>query len=278
MSKSPEVAASEQNGLTQIQFILGVASGKGGVGKSTVSAHLARAFADLGFKTGLLDADIYGPSQGLMFGVEQGKRPDSEAGRFIPIEAAGGVKLMSMAFLVTEQTPTVWRGPMASGALQQMLLNTVWGELDVLIVDLPPGTGDIQLTLSQRAKLAGAVVVTTPQDIAVLDARKAIEMFAKVNVPVIGLIENMSFHKCSQCGHEDPVFGVGGAQNLHERYAMPVLARLPLDGQLREACDQGQLLVEPHPIGVQFLQAAKVIHQALVDQQEDEPVLSKVDE
>lgn len=266
------------SGLENVKFVLGIASGKGGVGKSTVSAHLAVAFARLGLRTGLLDADIYGPSQGLMFGIATGTRPQSDAGRFLPIPAADGVKLMSMAFLVADETPMVWRGPMASGALQQLLLNTLWGELDVLIVDLPPGTGDIQLTLSQKANLAGAVVVTTPQDIAVLDAKKAIEMFAKVNVPVIGLVENMSFHECSQCGNRDPVFGAGGANALHERYGLPVLAQLPLDGQLREACDRGQLLTDDHPIGQLFAQAVRVVQKALIDGQEDEPLLTQVDE
>lgn len=264
------------NGLSEVKWILGVASGKGGVGKSTISAHLATAFAAQGLQVGLLDADIYGPSQGLMFGVPEGQRPQTQGQTLYPIQAHG-VKTMSMAYLVTEATPMVWRGPMASGALQQLLLQTQWGALDLLVVDLPPGTGDIQLTLSQRAKLAGAVVVTTPQDIAVLDAKKALEMFAKVHVPVLGLIENMGYHECSSCGHQDMIFGEGGAASLEQRYGVPVLAKLPLTSRLREASDMGQPLHGQDPVAQQFATAADVILKSLELGQLELPVIEDSD-
>ena len=187
--------------------VVAVASGKGGVGKSTVTTNLAVALTQQGFSVGLLDADIYGPSQQHMLGVAESRTPDQQDGEFLlPIEAHG-LKTMSMGYLTTADTPMVWRGPMASSALSQLLEKTLWGDIDVLLVDMPPGTGDIQLTLSQRATLSGAVIVTTPQDIALLDARKGIEMFQKVDVPVLGLIENMSSHVCPACGHSEPLFG-----------------------------------------------------------------------
>lgn len=268
----------EPDALSAIGHIVGIASGKGGVGKSTVAAHLAVSLTQLGLRVGLLDADIYGPSQGMMFGVEK-RRPEMREGMFVPIEAHG-VQLMSMAFLVTEQTPMVWRGPMASGALQQMLLKTQWGSLDILLVDLPPGTGDIQLTLSQKARLSGAVIVTTPQDIAVLDAKKAVEMFAKVHIPVLGLIENMSFHRCSGCGQVDAVFGDGGGADLHASYVVPILGKLPLDGQIRQACDDGQLLSPDQSVGRIFTKAAKALLGNLEDNtggQGNDPVIETVD-
>ncbi|MEC8011084.1 MAG: Mrp/NBP35 family ATP-binding protein [Pseudomonadota bacterium] len=266
------------NGLENVQWILGVASGKGGVGKSTVSAHLAVALKSLGLKVGLLDADIYGPSQGLMFGVAEGTRPKTDGKSFVPVEAHG-VSIMSMAFLTTDQTPMVWRGPMASGALQQLLLQTQWGNLDVLVVDLPPGTGDIQLTLAQRARLAGAVVVTTPQDIAVLDAKKGIEMFNKVGVPVLGLVENMSYHICGKCGHQDALFGTGGAQTLEGRYGIPVIGRLPLDARLGEASDKGSPLeASDDALAETFRTAAKAVYESLQQGQQQMPGISDVDE
>ena len=187
--------------------VVAVASGKGGVGKSTVTTNLAVALSQQGLAVGLLDADIYGPSQQHMLGVADNTTPDQQDGEFLlPIEAYG-LKTMSMGYLTTAETPMVWRGPMASSALSQLLEKTLWGDLDLLLVDMPPGTGDIQLTLSQRATLSGAVIVTTPQDIALLDARKGIEMFQKVDVPVLGLIENMASHICPACGHSEPLFG-----------------------------------------------------------------------
>ena len=197
--------------MDQVKHIIAVASGKGGVGKSTTAVNLALALQAGGHRTGLLDADIYGPSQQLMLGIEEGRRPEQKDGQYlVPIEAHG-LQTMSMGYLVTDRTPMVWRGPMAGGALQQMLEQTAWGELDYLVIDMPPGTGDIQLTLSQKASVSGAVIVTTPQDIALIDARKGLAMFRKVNIPVFGVIENMATHICSNCGHEEAIFGEGGA-------------------------------------------------------------------
>jgi len=231
------------SGIESVKHIVAVASGKGGVGKSTTSVNLAAALAHQGLKTGLLDADIYGPSQPLMLGLPEGTRPDvrniDDQQFFVPVEAQG-LQTMSMGFLVTDKTPMVWRGPMASGALQQMLLQTDWGELDVLIIDMPPGTGDIQLTLSQKVPVAGAVIVTTPQDIALLDAIKGIEMFSKVDIPVLGIIENMAVHVCSECGHAEHLFGKGGGQEIASRYQTPLLGSLPLDLSIRENTDAGR--------------------------------------
>jgi ATP-binding protein involved in chromosome partitioning len=225
------------------RHIVAIASGKGGVGKSTVAMNLACALAAQGINTGLLDADIYGPSQGLMLGIPAGTRPGQEEGKWLlPVEAHG-VKAMSMGLLANDNTPMVWRGPMAAGALMQMLDQTRWGALDVLLVDMPPGTGDIQLTLSQKAKLSGAVIVTTPQDIALLDARKGVEMFSKVEVPILGVIQNMAGHVCSECGHLDPVFGAEGGARLAEDYHVPLLASLPLSRLMRELADAGQPVV-----------------------------------
>ena len=219
--------------LSQVKKIVAIASGKGGVGKSTTAVNLAVGLQQQGLRIGLLDADIYGPSIAMMLGVPENTRPQAiDEKYFRPIEAHG-LFTMSMAYLVTENTPMAWRGPMAAGALQQLLENTAWGELDVLVVDMPPGTGDIQLTLSQKARLAGAVIVTTPQDIALLDAQKGIEMFLKVNVPVLGIIENMAIHLCSQCGHEDPIFGSGGGSMIARDYDTQLLGSLPLDISIR---------------------------------------------
>lgn len=226
--------------------IIAVASGKGGVGKSTVSVNLACALATLGYKTGLLDADIYGPSQGALLGIPAGSRPEVADELLQPI-VAHGVACMSMSFVTSERTPAIWRGPMASGALQQLLTQTNWGELDFLIVDMPPGTGDIQLTLAQRVPLAGAVIVTTPQEVALLDARKGIEMFRKVEVPVIGVIENMSVHICSKCGHEESIFGEYGGDKVAAEYDTRVIARLPLTLRTRECSDAGNPIVLADP-------------------------------
>ena len=199
-------------GFGQVKNVVLVSSGKGGVGKSTTAVNLALALDAEGAKVGLLDADIYGPSQGMMLGVAEGRRPDIKDGKFFDPIRAHGIKAMSMSFMITDKTPMVWRGPMASGALQQILGQTLWGDLDYLIVDMPPGTGDIQLTLSQKAPVAGAVIVTTPQDIALLDALKGIEMFAKVDIPVLGILENMSVHQCDNCGHLSHLFGEDGGK------------------------------------------------------------------
>jgi len=232
-------AQNELEAISQVKNIIAVASGKGGVGKSTTSVNLAISLAQEGAKVGLLDADIYGPSQGLMAGVEDGTRPKVEDEKwFVPVEAHG-IKTMSMAYLVTEKTPMVWRGPMVAGALMQMLTQTRWGELDYLIIDMPPGTGDIQLTLSQKFPVAGAVIVTTPQDIALLDAKKGIEMFRKVNIPVIGVVENMSVHICSNCGHAEAIFGEHGGEKIAEEYGAPLLGAMPLSRYVREQSDAG---------------------------------------
>lgn len=236
--------------LKHVKHIIAVASGKGGVGKSTTSVNLALALAQQGHKVGMVDADIYGPSLPMMLGVVEGTRPEIiEQKFFVPIEAQG-IKAMSMGFLVTEQTPVVWRAPMATGALMQLLNQTLWGELDYLLIDMPPGTGDIQLTLAQQAQLSGAVIVTTPQDIALLDARKAIEMFYKVNIPVLGIVENMAVHSCSQCGHQEHIFGEGGGQKVAAEYDTNVLGALPLSLAIREQADSGNPSVIAEPQGL----------------------------
>tara|TARA_Y100001933_G_scaffold263195_1_gene323727 strand:+ start:2316 stop:3371 length:1056 start_codon:yes stop_codon:yes gene_type:complete len=253
-----EFRAPDGRGPGPIKHIIAVASGKGGVGKSTTAVNLALALDREGARVGLLDADIYGPSQGMMLGVPEGRRPEivSRPGKpggeddrfFVPIKAHG-IQAMSMSFLVTEKTPMVWRGPMVSGALQQLLGQTLWDELDYLIVDMPPGTGDIQLTLSQRVPVAGAVIVTTPQDIALIDARKGIEMFRKVDIPVLGVVENMSTFRCPECGHESHIFGAAGGGRIAEEFATPLLGQLPLTLEIREQADGGTPTVARDPEG-----------------------------
>lgn len=229
-----------------VKNIIAVASGKGGVGKSTTAVNIALALAYEGANVGVLDADIYGPSQPQMLGVGN-KRPEMYGPNMIePIEALG-VKVVSMGNLVTENTPMVWRGPMVSGALQQLLQNTHWADIDYLIVDMPPGTGDIQLTLSQAVPVSGAVIVTTPQDIALLDAKKGIEMFRKVNIPVMGVVENMATHTCSNCGHKEAIFGEDGGRKLAEEYGVQVLGRLPLAMDIRLQTDNGKPPVATDP-------------------------------
>ena len=243
------VAHAVQRGLSPlagIKNVVAVASGKGGVGKSTVAVNLALAWAAQGARVGLLDADIYGPSQPIMLGL-QGERPSSRDGkRLIPLRAHG-IVAMSIGFLVDVEQPMVWRGPMVTSALNQLLAETDWGELDYLVVDMPPGTGDIQLTLSQRVPVSGAVIVTTPQDISLADARKGLRMFEKVNVPVLGIIENMGVHVCSNCGHAEHVFGAGGGERMAAQYGVQLLGSLPLDARIREEADGGTPSVAAAP-------------------------------
>ncbi len=234
--------------LANIRNVLAVASGKGGVGKSTTAANLALALAAQGARVGLLDADIYGPSQPLMMGLE-GERPNTPDGKQIEPLRAHGVAVMSIGFLIDPAQPMVWRGPMVTQALVQLLGDTQWGELDYLIVDMPPGTGDTQLTLAQRVPVSGAIIVTTPQDIALADARKGLMMFRKVAVPVLGIIENMATHVCSNCGHEEHIFGAGGGERMAKEYGVPLLGSLPLDIRIREQTDSGRPTVVAEPEG-----------------------------
>lgn len=234
-------------GMNGIKHIVAVASGKGGVGKSTTTVNLALAMAKEGAKVGILDADIYGPSQGLLLGFAADTRPQVRDEKFFVPPMAHGIKVMSMAFLTTKETPMAWRGPMATGALMQILTQTDWQDLDYLFVDMPPGTGDIQLTLAQKVPVSGSVVVTTPQDIALLDARRGIEMFNKVNIPVLGVIENMSTHICSNCGHAEAIFGEEGGQTLAAEYGVEVLGKLPLSLAIRKQADMGAPTVVSEP-------------------------------
>jgi ATP-binding protein involved in chromosome partitioning len=232
--------------LGDIKNIVAVASGKGGVGKSTVAVNLALAWAAQGAHVGILDADIYGPSQPLMLGLD-GQRPTSPDGKHLEPLASYGVAAMSIGFLVDEEQPMVWRGPMVTQALTQLLSQTRWGALDYLVVDMPPGTGDTQLTLAQSVPVAGAVIVTTPQDIALADARKGLKMFEKVSVPVLGIVENMSVHVCSHCGHAEHIFGAGGGARMAEQYGVKLLGELPLDRCIREEADSGRPTVVAAP-------------------------------
>jgi len=235
--------------IPQVKNIIAVASGKGGVGKSTTAVNLALALAAEGVRVGILDADIYGPSQPHMLGVGQ-RRPEiaGEPGKqqMLPL-LAYGIQSISMGYLVTEETPMLWRGPMATGALQQLLMQTRWDNLDYLIIDMPPGTGDIQITLAQKVPVTGAVIVTTPQDIALLDAKKGIEMFRKVNVPVFGVVENMAIHICSNCGHAEHIFGEGGGERIAQDYQTELLGSLPLDLSIRADADAGKPSVAANP-------------------------------
>lgn len=232
--------------LPNVKNIIAIASGKGGVGKSTTAVNLALALAGEGANVGILDADIYGPSVPLMLGVA-GQRPTSEDGKSMTPLTAHGLQVMSIGFLIDADQPMVWRGPMVTGALNQMLQQTLWSDLDYLIVDMPPGTGDIQLTLSQQVPVSGAVIVTTPQDIALLDARKGLQMFRKVSVPVLGIVENMSTHICTSCGHEEPLFGSGGGERMAAEYDVELLGSLPLDLRIRQQTDGGtpSVIAEP---------------------------------
>lgn len=240
---------NSDNQIPGVKQIIAVASGKGGVGKSTTSVNLALALVAEGERVGILDADIYGPSQPQMLGIGL-RRPEIVAidgqQKMKPI-SAHGVQSISMGYLVTEQTPVMWRGPMATGALLQLIQQTAWDDIDILVIDMPPGTGDIQITLAQKIPVTGAVIVTTPQDIALLDAKKAIEMFRKVNVPILGVIENMSTHVCSKCGHEEHIFGEGGGERIARDYQTELLGALPLDIQIREDVDGGEPSVAAKP-------------------------------
>jgi len=246
--ESKIVAHEVQKGLKPlpgVKNIIAVASGKGGVGKSTTAVNLALALSAEGATVGVLDADIYGPSQPRMLGSND--RPESPDGKSLNPVLSHGIQSMSIGYLIEEETPMVWRGPMVTQALEQLLRDTRWQDLDYLVIDLPPGTGDTQLTLSQKVPVSGAVIVTTPQDIALLDARRGLKMFEKVEVPVLGVVENMSIHICSNCGHEEHIFGEGGGQRMAEQYSVPFLGSLPLDIRIREETDNGRPTVVAEP-------------------------------
>ncbi|CAZ87823.1 putative CELL DIVISION INHIBITOR MIND-1, mrp or apbC [Thiomonas arsenitoxydans] len=261
--RSRVVSHAVQRGLKplpEVKNIIAVASGKGGVGKSTTAANLALALAAEGARVGLLDADIYGPSQPMMMGVSG--QPQSRDGQNMEPLENYGVQIMSIGFLIEADNPMIWRGPMATQALEQLLRQTAWQDLDYLIVDMPPGTGDIQLTLSQRVPLTGAIIVTTPQDIALLDARKGLKMFEKVGVPILGIVENMAMHVCSNCGHVEHIFGAGGGERMSLDFKVDYLGGLPLDIHIREQADSGRPTVVADPEGA-IAQSYKSIARAV---------------
>ena len=235
--------------LREIKNIIMVASGKGGVGKSTTAVNLALALHAEGAKVGLLDADIYGPSQRTMLGVADDVKPELVDAKFLKPVIRMGIKSMSVGYLSEEKAPMIWRGPMATRMLSQLLEQTIWGELDYLVIDMPPGTGDIQISLAQKLSVSGAVIVSTPQQVALIDAKKGIEMFSKVGIPVIGMVENMATHICSNCGAEESIFGAHGTQAMADEYGIPILASLPLDARIREDVDQGIPTVAADPTG-----------------------------
>jgi ATP-binding protein involved in chromosome partitioning len=243
----PKVTTEQRPLVPGVRAIVAVASGKGGVGKSTTAVNLAMGLAAAGLKVGLLDADIYGPSMPRMMAISG--RPNSRDGRILQPMENYGVKCMSMGFLVPEDAPMIWRGPMVMSALEQMLRDVDWGELDIMVVDMPPGTGDAQLTMAQRVPLAGAVIVSTPQDIALLDARKGLNMFRKVDVPVLGIVENMSYFSCPHCGERSEIFSHGGAHREADKLGVEFLGEIPLDILIRETSDGGQPIVVSHPNG-----------------------------
>lgn len=246
--------------LPGVRNIVAVASGKGGVGKSTTAVNLALALALEGAKVGMLDADIYGPSLPLMLGLDA--RPESTDGKTMQPLIAHGMQVNSIGFLIERDNPMVWRGPMATSALDQLLHQTLWQDLDYLIVDMPPGTGDIQLTLAQRVPVTGAVIVTTPQDLALLDARRGLKMFEKVGIPILGIVENMSLHVCSHCGHVEPIFGTGGGEKMCAEYGVDLLGSLPLDISIREHADAGQptvLAAPDSPLGERYRAIARQV-------------------
>ncbi|WP_227712287.1 iron-sulfur cluster carrier protein ApbC [Marinobacter zhanjiangensis] len=241
-----DAGANGPRAVPGVKHLIAVASGKGGVGKSTTATNLALALAAEGARVGMLDADLYGPSQPRMLGITGS--PETRDGKMEPM-IGHGIQTMSIGFMMDEETPVIWRGPMVTRALQQLVYDTRWDNLDYLIVDLPPGTGDIHLTMAQKIPVSGAVIVTTPQDIALMDARKGLAMFEKVNVPVLGIVENMSTHVCSECGHEEHIFGEGGAARMAEQAGTRVLGELPLDIRVREGADSGRPVVLGEPGG-----------------------------
>jgi ATP-binding protein involved in chromosome partitioning len=268
------VAHTVQRGvklLPNVKNIVAVASGKGGVGKSTTAVNLALALAAEGASVGILDADIYGPSLPTMLGIH-GQRPESPDNQSMNPLVGHGLQANSIGFLIEEDNPMVWRGPMATSALEQLLRQTNWRELDYLIVDMPPGTGDIQLTLAQRVPVTGAVIVTTPQDIALLDAKKGLKMFEKVGIPILGIVENMSIHVCSNCGHEEHIFGAGGAERMAKDYGVNVLGSLPLDIAIRERADSGTPTVVADPDGAlarRYREIARGVALAIAERSRD---------
>jgi ATP-binding protein involved in chromosome partitioning len=243
----PHTAQKGVKPIKGVKNIIAIASGKGGVGKSTTAVNLALALKAEGATVGILDADIYGPSQPRMLGVSD--KPQSPDGKTLSPLMGHGIQSMSIGYLIEEETPMIWRGPMVTQALEQLLNDTDWQDVDYLIIDLPPGTGDIQLTLAQKVPVSGALIITTPQDIALLDARKALKMFEKVDVRVLGIVENMSIHICSECGHEEHIFGKGGGQSMSEEYDVDFVGALPLDKQIREEVDNGNPTVVADPDG-----------------------------
>jgi ATP-binding protein involved in chromosome partitioning len=258
-----QATAQYENLCPSVKHIIAVASGKGGVGKSTVAVNLAQALSKAGLKTGIMDADIYGPSIPKMFNLK--KKPVTRDDKIVPPKA-GELSLMSIGFMIEEETPMIWRGPMIQSALKQFLQDVDWGDLDILVVDMPPGTGDAQLTMAQKVPLSGVVIVSTPQDLALIDARKGIEMFSKVNVPIIGLIENMSMFSCPACGHRTDIFGHDGARKQAETLSIPFLGNIDLDISIRESCDEGTpfVLQNPdHDITGQFDRIAEDINKTL---------------
>jgi len=250
MSNVQTIKPDPGSNLSGVKNLVVVASGKGGVGKSTTAVNLALALAKKGYSTGLFDADIYGPSQPLMLGIAPGTRPEVVDQKFmLPIEVYD-IKCNSVGLLVDENQAMAWRGPMMVGAFNQILNDTRWGDLDFLVVDMPPGTGDIQLSLAQSVPVSGAVIVTTPQDVALLDAKRGIELFRKVEIPILGVVENMSIHICSNCGHSEHIFGDGGASRIAENYQVELLGELPLDANIRQQCDVGAPSVVAEPDGI----------------------------
>lgn len=253
-----------------VKNIIAVASGKGGVGKSTVTANLAMALAR-NARVGILDADIYGPSQPHLFGVSNLHPSTVDNKKMLPI-LSHGIQTMSIGYLIEADTATIWRGPMVSGALQQMLNDTLWDDLDYLLIDLPPGTGDIQLTMAQKIPVTGAIIVTTPQDLALLDARKAYNMFRKVHIDVLGIVENMSLHSCSACGHTEAIFGEGGGDRFARQYDIALLAQLPLSSAIRSQSDAGMPLVQHEPegnIAQQFQALAKYVEEKIASKKQN---------